>query len=99
MFIVDPQSLAKGKMPGFAGHVSTASTYWTGKERREKAAAVAVIFIPPKDSSSQYQIIFTKRSLEVGSHKGQIGFPGGLCEMEDRSPEETALRETFEEIG
>ncbi len=32
-------------------------------------------------------------------HSGQIAFPGGKAEKEDISLENTALRETFEEVG
>ena len=44
------------------------------------------------------QIVFTLRSANLLSHSGQISFPGGKSEL-DETPEETALRETYEEIG
>ena len=47
----------------------------------------------------EYHILLIRRSQEVKNHKGEISFPGGLCEKSDRGPEETALREAFEEIG
>ncbi len=43
--------------------------------------------------------LLTRRSNTVATHKGQIAFPGGLHEDNDGSLEETALRETFEELG
>lgn len=43
-------------------------------------------------------IVFTKRTESVRDHKGQISFPGGVSEG-DETPEETALRETEEELG
>jgi 8-oxo-dGTP pyrophosphatase MutT (NUDIX family) len=43
--------------------------------------------------------VFIQRSLYDGIHSGQISFPGGKFEPFDSSFEETALRETREEIG
>lgn len=43
--------------------------------------------------------ILTKRTESVSTHKGQISFPGGLWEKGDRDLTQTALRETYEEIG
>ena len=40
-----------------------------------------------------------KRSLRHRIHAGQIGFPGGKCELYDATPFDTALRECKEEIG
>lgn len=42
--------------------------------------------------------LLTRRTEEVETHKGQISFPGGM-RGNNESPEQTALRETFEEIG
>jgi 8-oxo-dGTP pyrophosphatase MutT (NUDIX family) len=43
--------------------------------------------------------VFIKRSEYNGVHSGQISFPGGQFEFIDRNFENTALRETWEEIG
>jgi 8-oxo-dGTP pyrophosphatase MutT (NUDIX family) len=40
-----------------------------------------------------------KRSLGHRIHAGQIGFPGGKCELYDATPFDTAIRECREEIG
>ncbi|MGB0322797.1 MAG: CoA pyrophosphatase, partial [Pseudohongiellaceae bacterium] len=41
----------------------------------------------------------TVRSANLKSHAGQISFPGGTTEKQDRDSVATALRETHEEIG
>lgn len=43
--------------------------------------------------------VFIQRSVYDGVHSGQISFPGGRFEKCDKSFEDTALRETWEEIG
>jgi len=47
----------------------------------------------------EYCILLNKRSEEVEHHKGEISFPGGARDPEDRDSLETALRETEEEMG
>jgi 8-oxo-dGTP pyrophosphatase MutT (NUDIX family) len=44
-------------------------------------------------------VIFTKRSSNLRNHAGEISFPGGRVSDQDGSIIETAIRETFEEIG
>ncbi len=43
--------------------------------------------------------MFTRRTERLARHSGQISFPGGRSEACDRTPAETALRETMEETG
>jgi 8-oxo-dGTP pyrophosphatase MutT (NUDIX family) len=59
----------------------------------------AAVLIPLLKTESGYEVLFTERTHLVEHHKGQISFPGGAVEDIDRDYEETALRETFEEIG
>ena len=44
-------------------------------------------------------LLLNKRSESVESHKGEISFPGGRKDLSDNSLLDTALRETYEEIG
>lgn len=44
-------------------------------------------------------ILLTQRPQYLGHHSGQISFPGGKMEVYDSSPQQTALRETQEEVG
>lgn len=48
---------------------------------------------------SSERLLYTVRTQRVGLHKGEVSFPGGMCEAEDGDPTGTALREAFEEIG
>lgn len=44
-------------------------------------------------------MVFIKRNAYDGPHSAQVSFPGGAMEPEDSSLEETAVRETCEELG
>jgi 8-oxo-dGTP pyrophosphatase MutT (NUDIX family) len=59
-------------------------------------AAVLLLLL---EQGGEYQVLFTRRTESLRYHKGQISFPGGACQVEDGTALETALRETWEEIG
>jgi 8-oxo-dGTP pyrophosphatase MutT (NUDIX family) len=59
----------------------------------------AAVLLPLYDSGGAPHVLFTVRSELVEHHKGQISFPGGAHDPEDRDLAHTAIRETFEEIG
>ena len=44
-------------------------------------------------------IIYTQRSSTVSTHSGEVSFPGGMKEKEDKDLYQTALRESHEEIN
>lgn len=46
-----------------------------------------------------WHILFTRRTQTVASHQGQVSFPGGQIEAQEKGPIEAALREAREEIG
>lgn len=59
----------------------------------------AAVMVPVVSRPDGLQILLTQRTAHLSDHAGQISFPGGRVEAEDASREETALRETEEEIG
>lgn len=59
-------------------------------------SAVMLLFVPDADELS---IAFIKRTDKGRYHAGQIAFPGGRTEPEDKNELETALRECREEVG
>ena len=65
-------------------------------EEQQRPASVLVPIIARGDDPT---VLFTVRASHLRSGSGQISFPGGRAEPGDPSPEHTALRETFEEIG
>ena len=57
------------------------------------------VLIPIVSNQGQLEVLLTKRASHLTHHPGQISFPGGKVEPNDRSMIATALRETEEEIG
>jgi 8-oxo-dGTP pyrophosphatase MutT (NUDIX family) len=45
------------------------------------------------------ELLFTRRTDHVETHKGQISFPGGMADDADADIVQTALREAEEELG
>jgi 8-oxo-dGTP pyrophosphatase MutT (NUDIX family) len=59
----------------------------------------AAVLVPIVLRNGEPHLIVTKRTMTVATHKGQISFPGGVREPEDRDEVANALRESQEEIG
>lgn len=64
--------------------------------RYAKSAAVIAIF--GETCGGEVSLLMTRRTEWVESHKGEMAFPGGVCEPGE-SQESAALRETYEEVG
>jgi len=59
-------------------------------------AAVMILMYP---ASGDLCLVLIRRNAYPGHHSAQISLPGGMREAGDRSLEETARRETCEELG
>lgn len=59
----------------------------------------ASVFVPLIMTETGWHILYTKRTETLMHHRGQISFPGGMAEEDDRNAMATALRETEEELG
>ena len=62
-------------------------------------APQAAVLVPLGHRDGAPAILFTKRTDTVGTHKGQVSFPGGRMEPSDEDEVACALRELHEEIG
>jgi 8-oxo-dGTP pyrophosphatase MutT (NUDIX family) len=59
----------------------------------------AAVMLPLVHRQGDVHVLLTQRTPHLADHAGQISFPGGRVETSDIDREETALRETEEEIG
>jgi 8-oxo-dGTP pyrophosphatase MutT (NUDIX family) len=64
-------------------------------EEYRNSAVLALMF----EENDTLKLVLTQRQEYEGKHSGQISFPGGKNEANDIDFQETALRETNEEIG
>lgn len=88
----------KNDLPGAKAHIKMAP--FGDLERlnnnipRPDAKKSSVLLLINED----LELLFTLRSSKLRKHSGQISFPGGRAD-EGETTEETALRETEEEVG
>lgn len=68
-------------------------------EPLRKRLRPAAVLIPIIERPHGLSLILTQRSAKLRQHAGQISFPGGRYEPQDKTLLTTALRETEEEIG
>lgn len=64
------------------------------KEGTLSAVLVIIHFVDGRP-----HVVLTKRSGKLKNHAGQMSFPGGTFSDSDRDLMQTAIRETYEEIG
>ncbi|KAI7867236.1 NUDIX hydrolase domain-like protein [Spinellus fusiger] len=63
------------------------------------AKNAAVLMLLCHDENHQPSVLFTVRNKTMRTHRGEISFPGGKEDPSDASLQDTALRETHEEVG
>ena len=59
----------------------------------------AAVLVPFCNVDGELSILFIRRSMTLTHHPGQMAFPGGAVDPDDRNLSATAVRETVEEIG
>ena len=59
----------------------------------------AAVMIPLFEHHDRWYVLLTQRSDTVDEHRGQVAYPGGAREAQDKDLQDTALREMQEEIG
>ncbi len=70
-------------------------------QNRQAAGKItqAAVLIPLLLKADGLSVLLTQRTDHLHDHAGQISFPGGRMDPGDSSPNDTALRESEEEIG
>ncbi|MBL4794319.1 MAG: CoA pyrophosphatase [Pseudomonadales bacterium] len=59
----------------------------------------AAVLVPITNDNAEPEVLLTLRSEELSTHAGEVSFPGGKQDLSDDSLLDTALRESFEEVG
>jgi 8-oxo-dGTP pyrophosphatase MutT (NUDIX family) len=86
----DPRVLAER----IRSRLSTHQPRTLGDDYKSEAAVLMPIF----QREGEAHFLLTRRTEVVQTHKGQISFPGGMRDNNE-TLEQTALRETLEEVG
>lgn len=66
-----------------------------GEERFFKSS----VLLPLVEKNNETHLLFEVRSMRLRSQPGDICFPGGRIDQEDKTPMHAAIRETTEELG
>jgi len=95
------KELLNNPLPAMEAHKKMApqirlSSLLKKEPQNARKSAVLILFYQ-KDNELYFPLI--KRTDYGGIHGAQYSFPGGKFETNDNTLENTALRETFEEIG
>ncbi len=77
----------------------SANPHFLGPHLAETPRRAAVAVVLWGDASGARKVVLVQRGYEAPQHAGEIAFPGGMEEPDDRDLPATARRELFEELG
>lgn len=69
------------------------------KPIKHAESRTAAVLVPIIEREGELHLVYIRRSDIVESHRGQVAFPGGRVNPEDRTLLDTALREAQEEVN
>ncbi len=98
----DPLRLARGgSRPSgdLASFLSARLNAQPRPVRPEWDVIPAAVLVPIYEDHGTWSVLYTRRTDTVDVHRGQVSFPGGRIDPDDRGPLEAALREAEEEVG
>ncbi len=101
-FINDLKTALNHTLPGENAQYKLAPSYrpkLTPAQISELNPRIGAVMLLLYLKNDEWNLVFTQRHAYEGVHSGQISFPGGKKDPEDQSLIDTALRETYEEIG
>jgi 8-oxo-dGTP pyrophosphatase MutT (NUDIX family) len=95
------QQIFAQPLPGEAGQIlmSPSNRFPGGLSDDRSAARNCSVMLLLYQQQGEWRIIFMKRPSYDGVHSGQVSFPGGKWEQQDKDAWDAAVRETIEEIG
>ncbi|WP_410666634.1 NUDIX hydrolase [Amycolatopsis sp. cmx-4-68] len=100
--LVEPESVPEWLRPlvKVSGEVDSKTfTRFSPPEGAYTRAAAVLILFGERESDGEPDVLLQRRADTLGSHAGQVAFPGGGAEDGDGGPVGTALREAEEETG
>jgi 8-oxo-dGTP pyrophosphatase MutT (NUDIX family) len=97
---VDIKAILSKALPGKDSHLKMlpVTRQLNGSDEELLMATKSSVLLLVTKQNKQWMALLIKRPWHMKNHAGQIALPGGRIEAGE-SPIETALRETWEEIG
>ncbi|NBH08018.1 CoA pyrophosphatase [Amycolatopsis sp. SID8362] len=100
--LVEPESVPEWLRPlvKVSGEVDSKTfTRFSPPEAAYTRAAAVLVLFGEREADGEPDVLLQRRADTLGSHAGQVSFPGGGAEEGDGGPIGTALREAEEETG